>query len=73
MKPENEALAKSLLVVLQKAPATIEDLAWALRQTEDSTRYVVGQMVKRKQIVRLPERRYGHAERISATTPPPTF
>ena len=70
MRPENERLAAAILAALKMKPATIEELSQVTFQTEDRTRYIVTQLVKKKQIVRLPERRYGHAERVSQTTPP---
>jgi hypothetical protein len=73
MKPENERIALGVLEALRKSPATIEELANGLRQLEDRTRYVVTQLVKKNQVVRLEGRRYGHAERVSQSTPPPLF
>lgn len=73
MKPENEKHAAMVLVLLRKAPATIEELAEQLRDFEGRTKYVITQMVKKKRVVKLDGHRYGDPARISATTPPPSF
>ena len=73
MKPHNEVIATRILQVLERQPAGIEELSTLTRQTASSCRYVVTQLVKRKAIVRLEGHRYGHAERLSQSTPPPSF